>query len=305
MDTSKIANINVVRHITNTLGGGFNKSLGQHFLINQKSLLKFLKYCNISDQKVVLEIGSGIGVITYCLCSLSKHVVAIEIDNTKIPALTKVLENYSNYSVIQSDARSIYYNQIYQDTVNEQLDYSQKIRIVGALPYNSSKVILRNLLTSTFNQWDYGIFIIQKEVANKYISNKKGKKTFLNIFLSLYADIELLFNIPPKHFMPIPKVDSSVIKITPHQKYEHINRKKIIKFIKIGYSAPRKKVTNNLKSFGINKDVLIKVDIDYNARAENLTLDDWIKLYNLFSSQETITTKPDNTNTINDKNKII
>src|SRR5690242_17624203 len=99
-----LAHINIVKGLANTLGGGFNKSFGQNFLINQNSLLKFIKSINLSPDDLVIEIGPGIGVVSYTLCEIAKKAYLIEIDRSKETALSKVLENYTNYEVIWADA---------------------------------------------------------------------------------------------------------------------------------------------------------------------------------------------------------
>src|SRR5688572_27737641 len=94
-EQTTLADLNIVRQITNSLGGGTKKSFGQNFLVNQNSLLKFINLIHIQKDDIVIEIGPGIGVVSYTLCQKAKKVYLIEIDREKDKALGKTLENFN------------------------------------------------------------------------------------------------------------------------------------------------------------------------------------------------------------------
>lgn len=271
-----LANLLVVRNLTQRLGGGIKKSFGQNFLINQKSLFRFIDTLNVTKDDTVIEIGPGIGVVSYTLCQRAKKVILIELDRDKEEALRKVLENYDNYELIFADGTEFDY---------ASLKLDGNVKIIGSLPYNVGKRIIYRIFTTDFN-WKKAAFILQKEVAENYTS-KPPKSDFLSIFASIFAKAELRFQIPPKHFYPIPKVDSAVITFEKNfEDNSNIEDKtKLSKFIKHGYSSPRKTILNNLKSLGLKSEQIELLGINPKSRPSELTLDQWKKLFGIINSK--------------------
>ena len=123
---------------------------------------------------------------------------------------------------------------------------------------------------------------IQKELANRFVKSSKSSK--LSIQSQMFCDIETLFDIPPEAFDPEPKVNSTVIKITPHNRYQkyiphYSNFKKVLT---ICFANPRKKIATALKN--INVDVS-KLSFDINSRAEELEINDYFEILMQYESQ--------------------
>lgn len=268
-EQKSLANLLVVRNLTERLGGGIKKSFGQNFLVNQKNLFRFIDSLNITKEDTVIEIGPGIGVVSYTLCERAKKVILIELDRDKEEALKKVLENFDNYELIFADGAEFDYS---------NLKNIGEVKVIGSLPYNVGKRIIYKILNSDFN-WTKAAFILQKEVAENYTS-KQPKADFLSVFASIYAKAEMRFQISPKSFYPIPKVDSSVIVFEKINDGEDLTEKaKLSKFIKHGFSAPRKTVLNNLKNLGFKLEDFEKTRIKITARPSELSLEEWRKLF--------------------------
>jgi 16S rRNA (adenine1518-N6/adenine1519-N6)-dimethyltransferase len=276
-----LANINIVRNIANTLGGGLNKSLGQNFLINQQTLLRFVDSLKIAKDDCIIEIGPGIGVVSYTLCERAKKVYLIEIDKTKQEALNKVLENYSNYEIIWGDATDFNFADLRKKLELEGFK-SENIKLIGSLPYNVGKRIIYNLLVSDFD-WTIASFFLQKEVAENYTS-KIPNAEFLSIYAKIFADVNFLFSVPPEHFMPIPKVKTGVVQFIKHNKFDHLDKAAFSKFIKQGFTQPRKTVLNNLKSLGFKAESFEQANIKVTARPSELELPQWEKLFSMLLS---------------------
>ena len=272
-----LANINIVRQLTHTLGSGLKKSLGQNFLVNQKSLLRFINSIHIDKEDVVIEIGPGIGVVSYTLASMVKQLYLVEIDTQKEPALAKVLENANNYKIFWEDATNFDFRALEKEIRSNEDFKNSKIKVIGSLPYNVSKRIIYNLLVSDI-EWTEASFFLQKEVAESYTS-KLPKADFLSTFLDIFCESEYLFNVPAEHFIPIPKVVTGVIHLKKHSKYNDLNKADLSKFIKQGYNQPRKTVANNLKSLGVKPEDLEKVGISPKARAGEVEVGKWVELY--------------------------
>jgi 16S rRNA (adenine1518-N6/adenine1519-N6)-dimethyltransferase len=180
-----------------------NKKLGQNYLIDDFKRKKIINFADLSKEDIVLEIGPGIGTLTVELAKQSKKVVAIEQDKKIYDILKQRIEDESidNIELINEDALKI------------DLGQFKCNKIVSNLPYQISSPITFKFLKYSF---DLAILMYQKEFAERMIA-KTGEKNYSRLSASLYfkADIEFLDNVSPESFIPKPKVDSSVVKLTP------------------------------------------------------------------------------------------
>ncbi len=227
---------------------------------------------NIEKDDVVIEVGPGIGTVTKELAKKSKQIFAFEIDKEKLPILTETLNDFPNVKVIEKNILDVNIDEFVKENGIE------RFKFVSSLPYNIAKRILKNILESE-NKPEIISVLIQKEVAEKYVPNKDNR-TFLSNYLELFADGEIVQNIGPEAFFPAPEVDSSILQIIPKGCVNVDNG--LIKFIKNGFLNPRKKLSNVLASIYRDidwKNVFNEKEFDENVRAEDLKLDDWIKLY--------------------------
>lgn len=262
-----LANLSIVRNITQRLGGGTQKSFGQNFLVNQKTLLRFLDLLDIQKDDIIIEIGPGIGVLSYTLCQKAKKVYLIEIDRTKEEALKKVLENYDNYEIIWADATDFDFSSL----------NLAEAKVIGSLPYNVGKRIIYNLFFSKLN-WTKAAFLLQKEVAETY-SSLPPRADFLSSFARIFSNPELRFLVGPKNFYPIPKVDSAAILFEKVEKFSDIDKLAFSKFIKQGYIAPRKTIFNNLNLKGSQKEITEKFGFSPTIRPSELSIESWYELF--------------------------
>jgi len=241
------------------------KSLGQNFLIDQNIIDKIIKATQIKKEDNILEIGPGLGFITKELDKYSCNVLAIEKDTLFIKILNEY--NFKNTKIIEADI----------------LDYIKKndisnYKIIANIPYYLTSNLIRNLL-ETYNQPKEMYLVIQKEVGNRIC---KDVNNILSVSVKYYADPKICFNISRNSFWPSPKVDSSLIRISPIKKYEE-GDKFFFKVIKAGFSSPRKKLINNL-SYGLKIDkkkldeIFENNNLSKDIRAEKLSIEDWIKL---------------------------
>lgn len=270
-DYSTIASYKLVRHVANEYGGGIKKGFGQNFLVNEKILRRLIARLNIKDNDIVVEIGPGIGVLTYSLCQLAKKVIMIELDKAKEKAIHKVLENFNNYEIIFADASEFNFNDVPK---------SANLKIIGALPFNHAKRIIANLFESGII-WNEAVFVVQLEVGESY-SSTPPDADFLSNYARIFAEASFEFKIKPVNFVPIPKVDSAVIKFTQKKDEISISEKlKIAGFIKSGFSQPRKKLRNNLKGFDLANEALNYLD----KRPAQLSLNEWEFLFRTSTSR--------------------
>ena len=180
-----------------------NKKLGQNYLIDDFKRKKIINFAELSKKDIVLEIGPGIGTLTTELAKRAKMVIAIEQDEKIYNILKQRLldESIDNVELINKDG------------LKTDLPKFKCNKIVSNLPYQISSPITFKFLEFDF---DLGILMYQKEFAERMIA-KVGDKNYSRLSAMLYfkADIEFLDNVSPESFIPQPKVDSSIVKLTP------------------------------------------------------------------------------------------
>lgn len=279
METKRLYSPKYVKEILAKYGFEFSKSLGQNFLIDGNIVRKIVEKANIGPEDYVLEIGPGIGTLTEELALKAKKVVAIELDKDLLPILDETLSQYENVEIIHGDVLKVDLKKI----IEEKLD-NKRVKLVANLPYYVTTPIITKLLESDLNL-DSIIVMVQKEVAER-IGAKAGGKEYgsLSVFVSFFSQAEIIINVPKTVFMPQPKVDSAVIKLDIKKELPDIDRDKFFKVVKAAFSKRRKTLLNALSSYGFNidketiKETLEKLNIKPEVRAENLSVEDFIKI---------------------------
>ena len=245
------------------------KSLGQNFLKDSFYLDKIISSSQIDTTQNVIEIGPGDGALTNLILHNSKSLTAYEIDN-RFSEFLKERFSKTNFQVVNKDFLTVDLN----DVISGQI-------IMGNLPYNVSSQIILKIIEANLD-YKHCIFLIQKELANRFVVGPKSSK--ISIQSQVFCDIEALFDIPPEAFDPAPKVNSAVIKITPHNKYESYFSKyeNLKKILAICFANPRKKISSALKNFDMD---LAKFSFDLNSRPEELEITDFFEILIQYEGQ--------------------
>ncbi|MBI2674374.1 MAG: hypothetical protein HYX22_01385 [Candidatus Yanofskybacteria bacterium] len=157
-------------------------------------------------------------------------------------------------------------------------------KVVGNIPYYITSNLIRKILED-WPQPKLIVLTVQKEVAQRIVA-KPPHMNLLALSVQFYAEPKIISYVSRGSFRPMPKVDSAIIRLTPHRESRIINyelREKVFKLIKTAFAGKRKQLAGNLtKKFGIMKEELLevfnKLDIKPDARAENLSLNQWLKL---------------------------
>ena len=189
----------VTKDILNQYGIKLNKNLGQNYLIDRNKRDQIINFGNVTADDVVLEIGTGIGTLTIELAKKAKKVIAIEQD----PEISKILKK----RLFSAD----FTKKTQYDALN--VDFPEFNKIVSNLPYQISSPITFKFLNYDF---DLAILMYQKEFAERMNGNV-GTKNYSRLSTMLYfkCDVETLTEVSSESFIPKPKVDSTVIKLTP------------------------------------------------------------------------------------------
>ncbi len=273
----------MAENIKNTLkdfGAKPKKYLGQNFLTDKNILNKIIESADINSKDTILEIGPGTGILTKELAKRARKIFAVEKDTSMCKILKEELKDFKNTEIINAD---ILKSQIPMHNAQSN-PKSQNYKIIANIPYYLTSAVIRKFL-ETENQPAELILMIQKEVA-KRICETPPKMSLLAVSVQFYADTKILFNVSKNSFWPVPKVDSAVIKITPHKtKYNPEFIKTFFRIVKAGFSQPRKQISGNLsKILKIKKEkinsLLSENNINPTQRAETLSIANWKSLTN-------------------------
>ncbi len=262
-------------------GHGFRPdvTLGQNFLIkeSQDITAKMVEAASINKNDIVLEIGPGLGILTQAIASLAKQVLAVEIDQRLIRILEKEFVGCKNISLINRDIREI----LNDDNLNTEFGFKGfDYKVVANLPYNLTSFIIRRLLEVKHSP-SVIVIMVQKEVAQRIVS-KPGSMSILAVSVQYYGEVDMVIgSISKNMFFPKPKVDSAVIKIVPYK--DLIVPDHFFRLVKIGFSAPRKQLQNNLVNglhltFTEIKKILTACKLSLTCRAQDLSVNDWKNL---------------------------
>ncbi len=248
------------------------KKMGQNFLIDEKAIEAIISAAEISSTESILEIGPGPGALTQKLAQKAKRVIAVEKDRKLTHILKRTIEREENVEVFNSDA--------FLFTPSSHFD--SRYKIVSNLPFYCSIALIRNFLKAK-KPPSVMVLIIQKEVASRITS--KEKSNFLSVIIGAKADSEVVSDIPRSSFWPAPRVDASIIKITPHSRYS-LNEDRFFSLVEAGFKHPRKQLKNNLSGFESHSkkeivEALKKADLNPKIRPEKVFLEDWIRLLDL------------------------
>ncbi|CEI58727.1 16S rRNA (adenine(1518)-N(6)/adenine(1519)-N(6))-dimethyltransferase RsmA [Candidatus Portiera aleyrodidarum] len=247
------------------------KQFGQNFIINKKIIINMIKIIKINKYDNILEIGSGIGLITQKILDITNKLYSIEIDNDLIIMLLNKFYFYPNYYLYKKNIINLNLNKL---NINN-------IRVLGNLPYNISIKILFKLIIYKKNIKDMYL-MFQKEVAMRILA-KKGQKYWggLTVIIQYYFKVFKIFDLSSENFIPKPKVDSTLIKLIPYKKLPFIvtNKKRFFFIVKKSFSKKRKTLKNNLKGL-IDSFNLKLLKINPERRAETLSINEFVKLTN-------------------------
>lgn len=255
---------------------GLRKELGQNFLTSRDWAKKLVEAADILKDDIVLEIGAGAGMVTQYLVEEAQKVIAVEIDGRFV----KLMGN--RFKPEGEDGKLILVNKDVLKLKAEGHRLKAKgYKLIGSLPYNISKKIIKKFLEEVTSPSDITV-IIQKEVAEDYVA-RPPKATFLSSYVKIFGEAELVEVVPKEVFNPMPKVDGAILRIK-NVKCRIKNYRKFSKFLKSAFLNPRKKLINNLSGiYKVEKPKLAKIfeeiGIDVSARASNLEFEDWSELY--------------------------
>lgn len=265
-------------------GFTFSKSLGQNFIINKSICPAMAKSLDANEQTGVLEIGPGIGVLTKELCAVAGKVVSVELDGRLFPILDETLADCKNLEIVEGDALKMDLGAL----VKEKFGKMNDIKVCANLPYYITSPIIMKLIESKLPVSEI-VVMVQKEAADRLAASIGSRESgTLTVAAQYYAEIKKLFDVGRGCFMPQPRVDSAVIKLTVRKQpaVHPENEKRFFQIVRAAFSQRRKTALNSLSSsLNIPKEkvraALAEIGRSENDRAENFTMQEFAALSSL------------------------
>ena len=254
------------------------KSLGQNFLVDKNIIKKIVDTGNITNSDVILEVGPGTGNLTELILKKKpKKIFVVEKDKNLSNLLKKKFEN--QITVINNDILKIKENLIFDD----------ELIIFGNLPYNISTQILSKWIVNDYKKKWYKslILMFQKEVADRILAKTNSKNYGrLSIISNWKLKIEKIMNISSSCFYPKPKVESTLLKFSPKNKYFEIKNSKNLETItRIFFNQRRKKIKKPFNQiFKNSKKIISKLNINVDMRPQNLSPETYYKITKEFEN---------------------
>ncbi len=273
-----LTNIGTVKEILSRHGFSFSKGLGQNFIINPDICPRIAEGGNAKEGFGVLEIGTGIGVLTAELAKRADKVAAVEIDTRLLPILDETLAEFSNVKIFNEDVMKCDLHKI----IREEFA-GLKAAVCANLPYYITSPVIMLLLESRLPVESITV-MVQKEAAQRLCAKVGSRESgAITVGVNYYGTVKQLFSVSRGSFMPSPNVDSAVIRIDPNPvpRLSEEEEKFFFKVVKCGFSQRRKTAANALSSqAGIAKEVIYEalrsVGLPEAARLEQLSMDELI-----------------------------
>ncbi len=263
-----------------------SKSLGQNFITDKSVIEKIIEGSEIGEEDLVIEIGPGIGVLTAEAAEAAMKVVAVEIDKKLIPILEETLGGYDNVRVINQDILKTDLNKIIEEERTAG-NFTGGVKVIGNLPYYITTPIIMELLEKGVEAESITI-MMQKEVADRIKASPGGKiYGALSVAVQYYCTVEQIASVPKEVFVPRPKVDSAVLRLSVREEkpVQLMDEKVFFACIKHGFGQRRKTLLNSLTGVcGLSKEqvksVLSETGIDAVRRAETLSIEEFAAIAN-------------------------
>lgn len=277
-----LSDINTVKKILSENGFSFKKSLGQNFLIDS-SVCPAMAESAANSETGVLEIGPGIGVLTVECAAVAKRVVAVELDERLKPVLAKTLAEFDNCEVVFGDALKMDLNALIAEKFND----CSHVAVCANLPYYITSPLVIKLLESRLNMESLTV-MVQKEAAERICAEVGTREAgALSVYVSYFAEPEILFEVERDSFVPAPNVDSAVIKLNIRKEPPVYvkDEEGFFTFVKACFAQRRKTLLNSVcNTLKVEKEkvrgTLQTLNINEAVRSEALSMEELADIYN-------------------------
>ena len=277
---NNLSDINVIRAVMQKHGVTFNKGLGQNFLIDPEVCPQMAECAGLDGNTCVIEIGPGVGVLTAELAKRAKKVLSFEVDKRLLPVLKETLAEFDNVKIINEDIMKADLAAIIAEECA-----GMEVAVCANLPYYITSPVIMLLLESRLPVKAITV-MVQKEAADRLCAKVGSRDSgAVTCAVSYYSDSEEIFFVGRDSFLPPPKVNSEVIRLTVRKEppVKVANEEKFFRLIKAAFLQRRKTAENSISAgLSLPKDTvaaaLEQAGLEKTVRAEKLTLDDFARL---------------------------
>ncbi|MCU7553109.1 16S rRNA (adenine(1518)-N(6)/adenine(1519)-N(6))-dimethyltransferase RsmA [Alteromonas sp. ASW11-19] len=265
------------------LGHTARKRFGQNFLHDEYVIDKIVAAINPQNGENLVEIGPGLGAITDPVCERVDKLTVVELDRDLAKRLRHHPFHGDKLTIIEQDALTLDFSSVLANAPNA----GQPLRVFGNLPYNISTPLMFHLFDFTTDIKDMH-FMLQKEVVTRLAAGP-GSKNYgrLSVMAQYYCQVVPVLNVPPGAFKPPPKVDSAVVRLTPHAEppVEVQSVTTLERVIAQAFNQRRKTIRNSLRDCISEADIKA-LGLNPTARAEVLSLQDFAAIANAVTDRE-------------------
>ena len=250
-----------------------NKSLGQNFLVNSDVCSSIVNALNIVEGDKVIEIGAGLGSLSYYLAKNPAEVTLIDVDERMLSFLNDQFKDLDNVIIKRENIL--------------KSDLNKYTKVIGNLPYYITTGSIEYILLNAVNSSNI-VLMVQKEVAAKLQDKKEISP--LSILLNYVAKLEPVMKVSANNFAPMPHVDSAVIRIIPNENIKNASNKSVYKLMCNMFLHRRKTILNCLTNYTHDKEyasqILEKLGTNPLARPEQLGIEFYIELNNILKKKD-------------------
>jgi len=288
-----------LREVIRRCGLTARKSLGQNFLLDLNLAVRIARAAGPLETITVVEIGPGPGGLTRALLALgAARVIAVERDDRAIGALQEIATHYPHrLEIVAADALNF--------DARTQLR-GARARIVANLPYNiATALLVMWVTTDPWPPWyESAVLMFQREVAERIVA-EVGSKSYgrLSVLVQWRCEARIVFNVNASAFVPPPKVTSSVVRIVPRAAPLPCHRAMLEAVTQAAFGQRRKMLRQSLRSLGVDTpDLIAAAGLDPTARAENISVEQFVELARILEAQRRHHTAIEKTGSSGDKN---
>lgn len=247
------------------------RSRGQNFVVDPNTVRRVVRLAGIGPGDRVLEIGAGLGSLTLALAETGATVTAVEIDHDLVPLLERNTAHLANVRVVEADAMSADWDSL----LGEHRDWT----LVANLPYNVATPLIADLLDGEPRIARMTV-MTQREVAERLVA-RPGDDAYgaLSVKIAFWAEAEIVGLVPASVFVPRPKVESALVSIVrrPVPLDGDVDPPALFALVRAGF-AKRRKMLRGALAGTVDATTFAGAGIDPTARAEELSVADWIRL---------------------------
>ena len=247
------------------------RALGQNFVVDANTVRRIARLAGVEGHPHVLEIGAGLGSLTMALSEIAGHVTAVEVDEALLPLLNENVGELENVTVVHADAMQLDWPALLGDSTDWVM--------VANLPYNVATPLIADVLDFV-PQVSRMLVMVQKEVADRFAASPSTSAYgALSVKVAFHATARVVGQVPASVFLPRPNVESSLVEITRRTTPidDTIDRAKLFALVRMGFAKRRKMLRGSL-SGSVEPSDFEAADIAPTARAEELSIHDWLRL---------------------------